>query len=189
MIFSRYFLRGSALLACLLLFTLFACQKDPSELFPNQVDSAFSATPNYPVSLAEAITYFGEFQSIAVSNLDAFTFIKMEPKWDEASIGYSLSGKEIITVPLPDSAFQQLNQGRTGAKLLFSKSGPDSVTADLVVYVADSAYYQATNGVLEFSTFTGAYVYFDLSQQFRYAISVDSGAVVGGTDTILPLLL
>ncbi len=81
--------------------------------------------------------------------------------------------------------FKSANHGRTGAKLLFSKIGPDTINADLVVYVADSTYYAACNGDLDFQTFTGAYVFFDLAQHFRYAIYVDSGAVLGGTDSLL----
>ncbi len=184
MLFSKFSVCGKCLLpGALLLFSLFSCQKDRSA--PVQFDPGLAAAQNYPISLAEAMVFFSKKQGSVMNSLDESQFIKMEPRWNDAFIGQALSGREILTVPLPDSMFKSANHGRTGAKLLFSKIGPDTINADLVVYVADSTYYAACNGDLDFQTFTGAYVFFDLAQHFRYAIYVDSGAVVGGTDTIL----
>jgi hypothetical protein len=107
----------------------------------------------------------------------------MDPEWSLASAGQSLTGRDVITVPLPDSAMHAYNDGRVGAKLQFSKTGQDSIAADLVVYVADSSHHDAVSGLLDFNTFTGAYVYYDIGQNFRYAILVDSGTVVASTDS------
>lgn len=160
----------------------FACQKDWSESFPPDI----TTSPNYPLSLVEVIAFFAEYKNTPVNSLgDSTKFIDLEPLWDESSIGYSELGKEILIVPLPDSAFNALNNGRTGGKLLFSMSGPDSVTADIVVYVADSAYYQTSNGIMDFNTFTGAYIFYDIAQNFKYLLYADSGVIVGGTDTLL----
>lgn len=185
MLFSKFSICGKCLLpAAFLLFSLFSCQKDRSEPAVVQPALALLVAPNYPISLAEAMLFFSTAQSTIVNQFgDNQAFIEMAPDWSHAVAGQSLTGRDVITVPLPDSAMHAYNDGRVGAKLQFSKTGQDSIAADLVVYVADSSHHDAVSGQLEFNTFTGVYVYYDIGQNFKYAILVDSGTVVAATDS------
>jgi hypothetical protein len=114
----------------------------------------------------------------------SFNFLSVDPLWEQAFVGHSQSGREIVIVPLPDNSLSDDNQGRMGAKLLFSKPSEDTVTANVLVYLADTAYYRANNQVLDFSTFTGLYIFFDVDQRFIKGIRMENGAIVGKVKSI-----
>lgn len=109
----------------------------------------------------------------------SFNFVSMEPSWEQAFVGQTQSGRETVIVPVPDSLLKFLNQGRSGAKLLFSKISPDTIFANLLVYLADSAYYQDNNHLLDFNTFTGLYVLLDIEQRFITGVRMHGGIPVG----------
>lgn len=69
--------------------------------------------------------------------------------------------------------------------MLFSKNGPDSITAQVLVFVADSSGQQPQPEPLSFNTFSGAYLFYDIGLNFQYGIHVKSGAPVGSVTSIV----
>lgn len=168
-----------------LLFMLFAwagCQKDRELTEQNA-----PAEPNYPITIQEAILRFSEVwvdPTSSFGGFGSFPFVELKPKWAEASLSHAASGKEIVMVPLPDTSFKMMNDGRVGAKLLFSKVGPDSIDVCVMAYRADSAYFSEKHGQLDFSDFTGSYTFFNTKFEFLKGVYVDSGTVVTAVDSI-----
>ncbi len=156
----------------------YACHKDYQSPLPDYPQPA--AKQNYPITLFEAMARFAELQEAPASSFSGDNdFINLEPVWSQATLSQSLSGKDIVVVPLPDSLLRSLNDGRAGAKLLFSKDGPDIIIAEILVYAADSAYFEAKNHVPEFVDFSGVYIFFDLSQTFKHGLMVENGVPTG----------
>jgi hypothetical protein len=123
---------------------------------------------------------FAELQDAPASSFsDDNDFIKLEPVWSQATLSQSQSGKDIVIVPLPDSLLRSLNDGRAGAKLLFSKDGPDTIVAEILVYAADSAYLAGKGTGPEFGDFTGLYIFYDIGQHFKNGILMEDGAPIG----------
>lgn len=173
-----------------LLSFVLSCRKDSltqTENFP-QIDDPKSNEKNFPLSITEARMYFEQFGSHPSSSFDdgeSYTFLKtIEPDWDFAFIGHSQSGKEIVITPLADSSLNALNQGRAGAKLIFSKTTEDSISVNILIFLADTAYYQGNAGVLNFNTFTGLYLLLDIGQHFEAGLNVIAGSPVGRVKAI-----
>ncbi len=160
----------------------YACHKDHPTPLPEHTQTA--AKPNYPISLFEAMAHFSSVQSTATNSLANTDFIDLDPRWSEAYLSQSQSGKEIVVVPLADTTLRALNQGRADAKLLFSKNGPDAIVAEILVYAADSAYLAGKSTGPEFGDFTGQYLFFDIGYNFKYGIWVEDGALNGYVLTI-----
>ncbi|MBL7798071.1 MAG: hypothetical protein JNJ90_16385 [Saprospiraceae bacterium] len=181
--FKFFPLRGGVLAAALMLLSLFSCHKDFQPPLPEHPQP--TAKPNYPITLFEAMAHFAELQDAPASSFsDETKFIELNPVWQEAGTSQSQSGKDIVVVPLADSSLRVLNGGRVDAKLLFSKDGPDEITAEVVLYIADSAYYYSKNQMPDIADFTGVFAFFDIGLNFKYGITVDSGMPVGKVDSI-----
>lgn len=174
------------LFAILFLIALFtACRKDNflSGDNPSSTNKP-SSVANFPITVDEAMAYFNSLNLHSSATLTgddtiSFNFVSMEPSWEQAFVGQTQSGRETVIVPVPDSLLKFLNQGRSGAKLLFSKISPDTIFANLLVYLADSAYYQDNNHLLDFNTFTGLYVLLDIEQRFITGVRMHGGIPVG----------
>lgn len=181
--FHFFSAQGKLLLAAaMLLVSLFGCKKD--HLAPLPEGAGHQAKPNYPISLFEAMAHFSSVQGTAPSSLTNTDFIDLDPRWSEAYLSQSQSGKEIVVVPLADTTLRALNQGRADAKLLFSKDGPDTIVAEILVYAADSAYLAGKSTGPEFGDFTGQYLFFDIGYNFKYGIWVEDGVLNGYVMTI-----
>ncbi len=181
--FKFFPLRGGVLAAALMLLSLFSCHKDFQPPLPEHPQP--TATPNYPITLFEAMAHFAELQDAPASSFsDETKFIELNPVWQEAGTSQSQSGKDIVVVPLADSSLRVLNSGRVDAKLLFSKDGPDEITAEILVYVADSAYHAANNGNFSLSNFTGSFSFYDIGQNFLRGVYVEDGEPVGKLDSV-----
>jgi hypothetical protein len=178
-----HILRGGVI--SLILALLFSCTKDQNTSLPDPIGSDSNVHTLQPISLVEAMHFFSKAVEESSGTLVAEDqFIEMSPLWHLASTGVTMSGREVISVPLPDSALVAENQGRVGARLLFGKTAQGEITADVVVHLADSAYQASNQSVWDFSTFSGIYAFFDLEQRFKYAMQVDSGVLVAGSDSI-----
>ncbi|MFN4256480.1 MAG: hypothetical protein ACK4Q5_15875 [Saprospiraceae bacterium] len=167
----------------LMLFAWAGCQKD-RELTEQNAPTE----PNYPITIQEAILRFSE---IGISNTQSFNdsaagrpFVDMEPQWGNAFLSHSTSGREIVIVPLPDSSLRTLNDGRVGAKLIFFKKGIDSVDVSILLYAADSSYFAAKHGQLDFEDFTGMYAFFDVKYNFSHGLFMDSGEPIVAVDSV-----
>ncbi|MBK7935621.1 MAG: hypothetical protein IPJ82_00360 [Lewinellaceae bacterium] len=158
-----------------------------TENFP-QVNDQKASEKNFPINVTEARAYFERLDlnpSSSFGDGESYTFLKtIEPDWNLAFIGYSQSGKEIVTIPLADSSLSALNQGRAGAKLIFSKTTEDSISVSILIFLADTAYYQGNAGVLNFNTFTGLYLLLDIGQHFEAGLNVIAGSPVGRVKAI-----
>ncbi len=200
-IFRRFFATVSNavyLLTSLLVFSgvLFwsGCKKDIAEPIPNVNSSQPAAMPKLPISLNEAILHFAKISPTLTttqssnfngSGSSTFAFLKkIEPRWDKAQQSQSSSGREIIVVPLKDSSLLQNNGGRADAKLVFSKVGTDSIDLSILVYVADSAYYQSVGGNLSLTNFTGMFIIFDILQFPQYGFNMKNGQLDSRIDSI-----
>lgn len=175
--------------ATVLIAFLTGCNKDTG-ITPEQTAADLTPTEsagNYPISLIEAMARFRDIQGLAPENLSGGKLLELVPEWSQAYTGQTLSGKEVVVVPLPDSHLVHLNHGRVGARLLLSKAGQDSINAEILVYIADSAYYLLNNGVLNFNTFSGLYLFFDIEQNFRHGIQLTDGLVSGKVTSITSL--
>ncbi|MCC6458937.1 MAG: hypothetical protein IT260_00610 [Saprospiraceae bacterium] len=170
--------------AMLLTLSFVSCHKDAQDGLGTMQSLTSGPTQHYPISLSEVLKFYASGGEQQGNPLDAEKIIALEPKWDEAFTGQSVSGREILVVPLPDSMLKSINHGRAGARLLFSKYSADSIQADLLVYVADSAWHQNNSGVFDLSTFTGALAFYDVGQHFRHAMYVQAGVPIAGTDLI-----
>lgn len=181
--FKFFPLRGGVLAAALMLLSLFSCHKDFQPPLPEHPQP--TAKPNYPITLFEAMAHFAELQDAPASSFsDETKFIELNPVWQEAGTSQSQSGKDIVVVPLADSSLRVLNGGRVDAKLLFSKDGPDEITAEILVYVADSAYHAAYNGNFSLSNFSGSFSFYDIGQNFLRGVYVEDGEPVGKLDSV-----
>lgn len=176
---SRAWLRAITLLPLLF---LFACNKDLHDA--SEYPGKTSLLQHYPISIAEAMAYFSETQAVTAKQLSGDEFIELDPHWDRAFQGQTLYGQDVLVVPLPDSALRSLNNGRVGAKLLFGKPTPDSISAYILMYIADSVYAQTSSQAMDITTFTGLYLLYDLGQHFEHGIYVFNGMIFGEVDSI-----
>lgn len=168
----------------ILLLSLLGCRKDT--LIPIDTDNkTTSSTQNYPISVEEALTFFSNIDLTSSQSFGnaSHAFINLDPVWAQAVVSHSQSGKEILVVPLADTSIRSLNNGRADAKLLFSKPSPDSISAQILLYEADSTYFASCAGTIEFATFSGVFALFDLGYNFQNAVYVESGAPVALLDS------
>ena len=169
---------------------ILGCKKDSLTSTGNfsQVNSQELSEKNFPISVAEARMCFERLDAHPSTSFDdgeSYTFLKaIEPDWNLAFIGHSQSGKAIVITPLEDSCLNALNQGRAGAKLIFSKTTEDSISVSILVFLADTSYYQGNSGVLNFNTFTGLYLLLDIGQHFEAGLNVIAGSPVGRVKAI-----
>ena len=63
--------------------------------------------------------------------------------------------------------------------MLFSKLGADSISLEILLYVADSAYYSTSAQEINFNSFTGFFVFFDIGLHFKYGVNMVNGSPVG----------
>lgn len=167
---------------------LFSCKKDKFEtISPDSPKSNFH-TPNLPISISEAKSFFDKLNLTPQSSYDGDSSkilnIRVEPIWEEAFLSSSISGREIIVAPLSDNRISALNNGRAGAKLIFSRSGADTILVEVLLYIADSTYYATNNNIINFIDFTGCIAIFDLGLHFKYGINVVNGSPVGEVKSI-----
>jgi hypothetical protein len=178
-------LRPLFLLSFLLIF-LFSCKKD--DILPEKVNhNPEAGLSKYHISVEEALAYYSAAKSVATSSAvgDAVRpFIQIDPAWDLAYSSLTPGGNEVVVVPLADSSIRVNNQGRADAKLVFRKISQDSITAKIMLYAADSAYYVSQGNMLNFNNFTGAFVLFDLGFHFESGVVMEAGSPVNSVDTV-----
>ncbi|MCY7330737.1 MAG: hypothetical protein LH618_19450, partial [Saprospiraceae bacterium] len=167
----------------ILLFVLLAgCQKDRFLPDASRQESQLQTT-HYPISLGEAQTYFeklGEVKPVALNSLEEKVYLgSVTPDWANAFLGTAVTGQEVAIAPLSGNKLSELNAGRVGIKLLFAKVGADSIAANLLVYVSDSAYHLSSQGQPSFNNFTGLFLFFDLAQNFKHGVRVINGVPMG----------
>ncbi|MCE7924856.1 MAG: hypothetical protein DYG98_17535 [Haliscomenobacteraceae bacterium CHB4] len=162
----------------------FGCRK---EIFlpPEEIAQVVANSPNYPISVEEAQVFYSNARLSQVNSVanDAKPFVRLEPVWDQAYSSLTLSGREIIVVPLADSSIRVNNQGRADAKLLFRKVSTDSIVARILLYAADSVYHASQGYTLNFNNFTGVFALFDLTFNFEDGVVVESGVPVKSVDS------
>lgn len=178
---NSFYLKATLWPLCLFVFFVVGCEKDAlrrNEEFQTGVPAA--TKPVTPLSVQDAKSFFDANRPaeglIASSQV---SFVKLEPVWETAKIDTTLSGREVMTVALEDQLLSNLNGGRAGAVLMFSRANQDTISADVLVYFADSAYYAQNNGVIQFANFTGHYLFLDLTQQFEFGIAMRNGVPIG----------
>ncbi|MBL7826762.1 MAG: hypothetical protein JNJ57_09035, partial [Saprospiraceae bacterium] len=156
-----------------------SCQKEPFN--QNPATKTGAEVPTATISIEAAQAYFQTHASTVSSAVDdeAIRFVRMMPDWDHVQLDTALSGRQMLVVPLLDQTLSNLNQGRSGATLLFSQNGPDTITADVLVFIADSVYYEQNNHTINFNNFTGVFLFLDLSQRFKFGVAVRNGVPVG----------
>jgi hypothetical protein len=166
-------------LAVLLLLSLFVlgCRKDG---LLTTDESPGLQQNREKISINEARQFFeNQYSAFSGFSDSAYAMVKVEPDWDWAFISHSISGNEIAVVPLKDTLLRHMNEGRAGAKLIFQKIGGDSILANVLVYCADSAYYAAYAGSMQFENFTGSYLFFDIGMNFEHGVYVENGSPLG----------
>ena len=116
------------LLAAILLVFSGACQKDRF-LPASSVEGSQLHIARLPISVDEARRYFqelGELKPVALNSLEEKVYLgSVTPDWANAFLGTAITGQEMAIAPLLDNKLSELNQGRTGIKLLFAKVGTD----------------------------------------------------------------
>ena len=131
------------LLAFIFLFALIlGCRKDNLIIDNPRTDGIRQPGRQFPITAEEAKAYFEKLDLHASNSLNgsnSYSFIGVDPMWNSAFTGYSQSGREMIMVPLADSSIRTLNDGRADAKLLFTKISADTITAQIILYIADTA--------------------------------------------------
>ncbi len=161
---------------------LLSCKKDRFDALQA------SASINLPISVSEAKTYFEKLNLNSQSSFEGDSTrmlnIDVEPLWGEAFLSYSASGRAIVIAPLADTSISTLNDGRAGVKLIFSRLGADTISVEAIMYIADSAYYESVNHEINFSTFTGFFVLFDIGLHFKNGVNVVNGTPVGRVKNI-----
>lgn len=179
------------LFACILLLVgfLFGCRKDNFTTVEDlsQTNNPALLSANYPISIEEALIYFSGIDLQASNSFQdeySHAFVKIEPLWGQSFVGHSQLGKEMVIVPLADSSIRILNNGRADAKLLFTKVGEDSIIAQILLYVADSAHHASNGSNLNLATFSGAFAFFDLTYNFQYGIVAEAGVPFLWIDSI-----
>jgi hypothetical protein len=158
-----------------------SCKKDVLDSVGSRPTSVSSG--NHAISIAEARSYLQTLNLPVASSLvgDSLRIlnIDIDPDWDEAYLSQSLSGRDIVVAPLADKSLSELNDGRAGARLLFSRQGGDTITVEVMLYVAESSYFFSSSQDLNFHTFTGFYALFDLGLHFKGGVNVVDGQPVG----------
>ncbi|MBK8966687.1 MAG: hypothetical protein IPM36_08390 [Lewinellaceae bacterium] len=71
----------------------------------------------------EAMVYFASVQAVATNSLDETSLSKWTRNGSSGSAGQSLTGRDVITVPLPDSAMHAYNDGGVGANFSSVRQG------------------------------------------------------------------
>lgn len=162
------------------LFLLFGCTKD--RIILDEVDAGYLSTQ--PLTVQDAKDFFARFNTESSNSLiSGENFLRIEPDWDYATLDQSRSGNQILVVPIKDRSVDSLNGGRADVKLQFRKFDLDSIVADVVLYVADSAYFvQHGMGGSE-DNFSGQYLFFDLALNFRNGVVVVDGEPVGWVES------
>jgi hypothetical protein len=164
-----------------------ACKKDGLDKFDSHLDS--KSIQNHAISIAEAKSYLQSLNLPAASSLigDSLRIlnIDIDPDWEDAYLSQSLSGRDIVVAPLTDKSLSDLNDGRVGVRLLFSRQGSDTITVEIMLYVADSSYFFSGSQDLNFNTFTGFYALFDLGLHFKGGVNVVNGQPVGAVKDIV----
>ena len=176
------------LLAVIFLFVfILGCRKDNLIIDNPRTDSIRQPGRQFPITAEEAKVYFEKLDLHASNSLNGgnpYSFIGIDPMWNNAFTGYSQSGKEMIVVPLADSSIRMLNDGRADTKLLFTKISSDTIEVQIILYVADTAYYTSNGHTLNFNNFSGVFAFFDLTYHFQYGIALENGAPVSEIDTV-----
>jgi uncharacterized membrane protein YgcG len=173
-------------LSVLALLLLQNCQKDIHQIDLNQQKNI---TKKYNLTIDEAKSYFNSLQtssnqsSLNGSGTQVHFFDQVAPLWNEAFISSSQSGNQMVVIPVNDSLVKVLNGGQVGMKLTFSRISPDSIDANLLVYVADTT-SNASLASYNFSNFSGLYLFFDVGQHYKYGIYVKDGIPKGAVDTL-----
>ena len=117
---------------------------------------------------------------VALNSLEEKVYLgSVTPDWANAFLGTAVTGQEVAIAPLSGNKLSELNAGRVGIKLLFAKVGADSIAANLLVYVSDSAYHLSSQGQPSFNNFTGLFLFFDLAQNFKHGVRVINGVPMG----------
>ncbi|MEQ1745775.1 MAG: AHH domain-containing protein [Saprospiraceae bacterium] len=178
--FHLFSLRGKLLAFALMLVSFFSCHKDYSSSLPEAVEH--KSQPNYPITLFEAMAHFANVQP--TSSLTGNEFLDLDPLWPQAYLSQSQLGTDIVVVPLADTSLRVLNDGCVDAKLLFSKEGPDEISVEILVYVADSAYHVSSGGHYSLDSFTGVLTFYDIGQNFRHGVYLKNGAPLGIVDSM-----
>jgi hypothetical protein len=99
-------------------------------------------------------------------------------------LGNSQSGREIVLVPLADTTLFSINEGRARAQLVFSRSGPDTIFAQILLYAATPEYHAAHANNYNLNDFSGAFVFFDLFCNFQFGVAMNAGSPISFVDSI-----
>lgn len=172
------------ILIALFLGILPSCKKDGIN-----TQHSFSSPENYPISIGEAKAFFEQLkystdqQSLGNDSTRIFN-LPVVPNWNEAHLGNSTSGRQIVIAPLQDSVFAATNDGRTGLRLLVSDLGGDTLNVEILLFIADSSYFFSNNQDIGFANFSGVYALFDIGFHFKGGVRMVNGAPVGGVTSI-----
>ncbi|MEZ4927866.1 MAG: EndoU domain-containing protein [Saprospiraceae bacterium] len=171
----------------LMLLTITSCKKDNFEI-DSKSNSVKSET--FSISIEEVKKYYAaldqtKLQSIEgpEANSTALNFA-IEPLWNLAVLSNAQSGREIVIVPISDSTLAVLNDGRASAQLVFSKSGPDTILAQVLLCASTPEYHDSHPNGYSLSDFTGAFAFFDLNRNFQFGFVLDSGTPLTIIDSI-----
>jgi hypothetical protein len=161
------------------------CQKDQLEQalpYHKTINPFATNTAKFSISVSEARDFHLDFDA-NTSNAGENVTLDFPDNliWDKAFKSTTLSGREMVVVPMEDDVLSSLNGGRAGMKMLFAKKDSAQLTSCYLIWVADSAYYAQRNGAIDFQSFTGMYAFFDENKVFRHAIYLIDGDVWSGS--------
>ncbi len=162
------------------------CKKDRVESFERQNQTSLLHSK---ITIEEAQNYFSsiDFTRLQASLPDSLKSpfrIKIEPDWGKAVLGNSQSGREIVLVPLADTTLFSINEGRARAQLVFSRSGPDTIFAQILLYAATPEYHASHVNNYNLNNFSGAFVFFDLFCNFQFGVALNAGSPISFVDSI-----
>jgi hypothetical protein len=141
--------------------------------------------PQFPISIAEAKDWFEAHPPTNSLEENQKEIIPVNPLWESALKSNAQSGKEIIIVPLSaDSLIKKSTDGRANVMMVISKDTANNVSAQLLMYVADSAYFATQAGTLSLSNFSGVLAFFDLQHNFLDGMVLENGVPVKSVDTV-----
>ncbi|MCB0524569.1 MAG: hypothetical protein H6576_03825 [Lewinellaceae bacterium] len=110
------------------------------------------------------------------------SYVRFEPVWGKALLSESRSGYGLFVVPITNPPISIQSGQASDVKLLFSKSGEDTIYTQVLLTVASTGANKQKDK-LDMKNFSGAFIFMDVFLNFQYGIVMENGKPVDYIDT------
>jgi hypothetical protein len=137
-----------------------------------------------PISVDAAKTWFQQ-QQVGNNNAnptdDSLMILSSGvPNWDSAFNDVNRLNRAFVVAPLQRGG----EDGRLNSRLLVTRRSDGSLMGVMMVYLANQAYHNRTNGYYNTLDFTGIVAYSDLNGRFLFGFNVENGVMKQAADAI-----